>query len=327
MKVFITGATGFLGSVIARQLLSEGIEVCAIRRQHSSMDLVADIQDQVQWFEGDVLDPDSLEQSMAGVDGVFHCAAFLGFEGKNSEAQLMSVNVTGTANVIDAALACSIPRLLHVSSIAALGRAENQDDTLNEETVWKRSAMNTSYAISKHEGELEVYRGIALGLDAVIVNPSLVMGPGRLGENTMQIAEKLLNHSIPVLPPGATNVVDVEDVAAGAIQAFHKGRTAERYVLSGHNLLWRDIIGTLAAALQVKPPSLRVSRRVMIFVATVMEFAAKLVGSHALLTRETARLSMSISRYDNSKAIGELGCEFRPFDETAARIAASFHSS
>ncbi len=288
------------------------------------MDLVADIEAEIEWIEGDVLDPESLERGMDSVDGVFHCAAFLGFEGKSSEKQLMRVNVDGTANVVDAALSKSIPRLLHVSSIAALGRVEGEEDCLDETAIWKASDLNTAYAVSKHRAELEVHRGIAMGLDAVIVNPSLVMGPGRKGENTMQIAEKLITGSIPVLPSGTTNVVDVEDVALGALNAFRLGKTGERYILSGHNLLWRDIVTQLARALDVEPPSRHVSRPVMMFFATISEFFGKVTRSTPLVTRETARLSMSISCYDNTKAKTELGCEFRSFDLTTARIASAF---
>ena len=324
MTVFLTGATGFLGSVLARTLLSEGFGVRAIHRKRSAFDLLDDIKGEIEWIEGDVLDPESLEQGMIGVDGVFHCAAFLGFEGKRSEKQLMDVNVTGTANVVDAVLTQGVSRLLHVSSVAALGRSEDENKCQDESAVWQNSTLNTGYAISKHRAEMEVHRGIAQGLEAVMVNPSLIMGAGRKGENTMQIADKLIAGRLPVLPGGATNVVDVKDVAEGALKAYHRGRVGHRYLLTGHNMLWKEIIGTIASTLGAKAPTRQVSTGMMVVIAAFFELAARISGTNPLLTRETARLSAAISCYDNTKAREELECSFRSFESTAASIASVY---
>ena len=320
MKAFVTGASGFLGSVLCRHLLEQGHEICALSRNSS---VKAAPAGPVQWIVGDVLDYDSLLQGMEGVDAVFHCAAYLGFEGKRSADQIMLVNVQGTANVVNAALECAVPRLVHVSSIAALGRSENQLEEKDESAEWKRSKLNTIYAISKHLAEIEVYRAIAEGLDAVIVNPSLIMGPGKPGENTMQITEKLAARSLRFLPSGGTNVVDVEDVAAGIVRACEKGVTGERYLLAGHNLLWKDILGILSSALQVQPPTRRVGKNTFLVLSSLLEAVAAITRTKPILTRETARVASSVSYYNNSKAVSALGCTFRPFTETAARTAAA----
>lgn len=324
MKVFLTGATGFLGSVLSRQLLEDGHSIRALRRSSSRSDLIDGINHDIDWIEGDVLDPDSLEKGMIGVEAVFHCAAHLAFEGSRSEKQLMRVNVDGTANVVNASLCQSVSRLVHISSIAALGRVVNSIKCVDETAEWQRSRLNTAYGISKFRAEMEVQRGVAEGLDAVITNPSLVMGPGRKGENTMQIAEKLKSGSIPVLPTGGTNTVDVEDVASGIIRAYKYGASGERYILSGHNLMWSEILKTLADALGVNAPSRQVSPRFFYAISAIFEIAGRITGTTPLLTRETALLSSSISCYDNAKARQKLGCQFRPFSETAARIADTF---
>lgn len=327
MIFFLTGATGFLGSHIARILLEQGHQVRAIRRSSSRMDLISDYADRVRWVEGDVLDPESLEAGMAGVDGVMHAAAYLGFEGKRSLDQLMRVNVEGTANVVDAAVSAGVKRLLHVSSVAALGRTGQETNCLDESAQWKDSPMNTGYALSKHRAEMEIHRGIAMGLDAVMVNPSLIMGAGRPTENTMQIADRLAKGGIPFLPKGGTNVVDVRDVANGCVLAFDKGRTSERYILAGHNLLWRDILALIATSLDVKSPQRTVPNPVMMATASMMEWGAALIGRKSVLTRENVRLSMSISCYTNERSLKELGCSYRPFDETAAWIADAYRAS
>jgi dihydroflavonol-4-reductase len=237
------------------------------------------------------------------------------------------VNVRGTAHVVDAALETGVERLVHTSSIAALGRPENLDHPINERLVWHHSPLNTSYAVSKHEAELEVYRGLAEGLDAVIVNPSLVFGVGRSGENTYQIAERIARGSFPAIPTGSTNVVDVEDVAAGHVQAMQYGRKGERYLLGGENLSWGTIIDTLAEALGVAPPRRMLTPRLALAAATLSEAAAFITRGRPLLTRAMAR---SISRgytYDNRKAVEVLGCSFRPFAATAHRMAEAIHQS
>ncbi|MBT3448552.1 MAG: SDR family oxidoreductase [Bacteroidetes Order II. Incertae sedis bacterium] len=323
MNVFITGATGFLGSAITRMMVAAGHSVRALRRPTSNLDLLSGIEDQLDWIEGDILDVEALAEGMQGIQAVFHCAAYVGFEGKSAEAKLNLINVQGTANVVNVAMDCNVDRVVHISSIAALGRSESTTDCLDESSEWTESSLNTAYAITKHQAELEVYRGVAEGLDAVIVNPSLIMGPGRKGENTMQIAEQVQDGKLPVLPSGGTNVVDVEDVAAGAVLALEKGRVGERYVLSGHNLSWATILQTLADALGVEPPRRQVSRRVLMIVATALEVIGTITRKNPLLTRETARLSTSVSCYRNNKALEELGCHFRPFNETAQRIASS----
>ncbi len=326
MVFFLTGATGFLGSQIARQLLDAGHQVRAIRRPSSQMDLVSDILDDITWITGDILEPESLEEGMTGADGVFHAAAYLGFEGKRSIDRLMEVNVGGTANVVDAALRTEVKQLVHVSSIAALGRSEQGTDCLDETAEWKDSNMNTGYGRSKYEAEMEIHRGIAMGLDAVMVNPSLIMGVGRLSENTMQIADRLVKRTIPFRPKGGTNVVDVRDVAAGCIKAFERGETGERYILAGHNILWKDILATMGDALNTKPPTRTLPNAVMMTIATISEGFGKLIRKPSVITRETIRLSMSISCYDNAKSLRVLGCTYRPFNETAAWIADGYEA-
>ncbi|MGB0650661.1 MAG: NAD-dependent epimerase/dehydratase family protein [Rhodothermales bacterium] len=326
MTFFLTGATGFLGSQIAHILLDAGHEVRAIRRSSSKMDLIGAAADRIDWIEGDVLDPDSLESGMKDAEGVIHAAAFLGFEGKKSEEQLMSVNVDGTANVVDAAIRAGIKRMVHVSSIAALSRSEVDAGCRDESAEWEDSSMNTGYAISKHRAEMEVHRGIAMGLDAVIVNPSLIMGVGRPSENTMQIADRLVKGGIPFVPKGGTNVVDVRDVAAGCLRAFENGRTSERYILAGHNLMWEEILATMGSDLDVTPPTRTLPTRLMMGSAALFELGAVIVRRRSVITRETIRLSMSISCYDNTRSIKVLGCTYRPFSETSKWIAEGYRA-
>ena len=321
MKTLVTGATGFIGSVLTHQLLAEGVEVRILRRATSQFDLLGEAAQHVEHVVGDVTDPESLREAMDGVRHVYHTAASVAQGGRRDWALLSRVNVQGTAHVVDAALASGVERLVHTSSIAALGRPERHDAPIDETTPWGTSRLNSHYAVSKHEAELEIHRGIAEGLDAVMVNPSLVFGVGRPGENTRQIAERIRDGRFRAVPTGGTNVVDVEDVATGHRRAMQNGKTGARYVLGGENLTWRAIVETLAAAFDVAPPRRSLTPGLARTLATAAETWAFITRTSPLLTRTTARSISRVYTFNNRKAIDELGCTFRPFKATTQRIA------
>ncbi len=323
MKILVTGATGFIGATLTRQLVEAGAEVRILRRATSRLDLLGETAHRIEHALGDVTDPQSVRAAMQGVGQVYHAAAYLGFGGWRERERLYRINVTGTAHVIDAALEAGVERLVHTSSVAALGRPEHHDGALDEDAAWQASRANTAYALSKHAAELEIHRGIAEGLDAVLVNPSLVFGVGRAGENTVQIAEKIRAGRLPAVPTGGTNVVDVEDVAGGHLRAMQHGRTGERYLLGGENLSWRVIIETLARALGVPAPRRTLTPGLALALGTLFEAVAFVTRGRPLMTREMARQSARSYTYDNRKAVAELGCTFRPFEATARRIAAA----
>ncbi|MBY0424921.1 MAG: SDR family NAD(P)-dependent oxidoreductase, partial [Cytophagales bacterium] len=174
--VFITGATGLVGSFLAKKFLDNGYQVRALKRKESNISLVEAFYDKIEWIIGDLLDAESLETGIKGADIVIHAAAIVSFNPRDKEKMFQN-NINGTANMVNLAIKLKTPRFCHVSSIASLGRNE-EIATIDENTKWKDSELNSNYAISKYLGELEVWRGIEEGLNAVIVNPSTVLGPG-----------------------------------------------------------------------------------------------------------------------------------------------------
>ena len=317
----VTGATGFVGSAVVRQLLARGAAVRILRRPASRLDLLGAAAAHVEHALGDVTDLASVLDATAGCRAVVHCAAAVAF-GPGARAALRRVNVAGTAHVVDACLANGVARLAHTSSIAALGRtAAGSGAPLDESAVWTPSPANTAYAVSKHDAELEVLRGVAEGLDAVLVNPAVIFGPGRPGENTMALVERVAR-GVPAAPAGGTAVVDVEDVAAGLLAALDRGAPGARYVLAAENLPWTEILGTLARALGAPPPRRTVPPRVLVAAGALAELGG-LLGLEPSLTRETARTASRQDRYSADRARRELGLTFRPFAETARRIAAA----
>ena len=321
MSILVTGATGFLGAEITRQLVAGGHEVRILRRKNSPLDLLGESSLQVRHCIGDITDPESLTRAFEGVKDVFHCAAYVSFAGKRDAEMLNNINVKGTANVVNACLKAGVNKLVHTSSVAAFGRPDTPDKLIDETLEWKPSKYNTIYAESKHLGELEIYRGIAEGLEAVILNPSLIFGVGRKNDNTMQIIDKVRYQKLPGCPAGGSNVVDVRDVANAHILAWKKGVSGERYFLGSENMKWTAIIETLATAFNVSYPTRTIPPTLAKIAAIGAEFVAFITQQKPLLSKETAKVSGTFYRYTNLKAQAELGASFRSFEETAHRIA------
>lgn len=319
MRALVTGATGFVGAFVVRRLLADGASVRILRRASSSLDTLGADAARVEHAVGDVTDAESVREAMRGATHLVHVAATVAF-GPRDGARLRAVNVGGTAHVVDAALAEGVTRLAHVSSIAALGRS-TAGGAIDERTPWTPGRANTRYAVSKRDAEMEVWRGAAEGLDAVAVHPALVFGPGRDGEGTQAIVERVAAGRMRLAPPGATAVVDVRDVADGLVAALHRGATGGRYVLAAENLSWAEILTTLADALGAAPPAGTVPAP-LLAAAGVLADAWTRLGGSAALSRETARTAAGRYTYSNRRAVDDLGLSFRSFAETAAWIAA-----
>lgn len=319
-KVLVTGATGFIGAALTRHLVSSGHDVRIFRRESSSLDLLGRVVDDVEHAVGDLTFAPSLYEAMEGVDRVYHVAGKVSFAGRDREA-LRRINVEGTANVVNAALQSGVDRLVHTSSIAALGRPQTSDTTIDETTAWADAQHRSAYACSKRQAELEVHRGIAEGIDAVIVNPSLVFGVGNADTNTRRIVDAVRSGWAIAVPPGGTNVVDVRDVAAGHRKAMHHGDSGRRYLLGGENRSWKAIATLLARAFGVAPPRYTLPEGVLQTGSAVAESMAFLTRTKPFLTRTTARTACRTYRYDNHRACEELGCSFRSFEDTAQHIA------
>ncbi|MCY4171372.1 MAG: SDR family oxidoreductase [Bacteroidetes bacterium] len=319
MKVLVTGATGFLGSELVHQLLKSGYQVRIYRRETSKLDLLNPIENEVEHAVGDITDIDALKQSMKNTQVVFHVAANV----QTGSKSLTKVNVHGTAAVVDAARKSGIERLVHTSSIAPIGQTPG--GVSDESTEWPDGASMWPYAKSKHLAELEVHRSIAEGLDAVMVNPSLILGPdtshGKVPHVSHEFMQKIQSGKIWLYPKGGTNVVDVADVAAGHLAALEHGKTGERYILGSENLSWQDILTILAIAFGVKPPKFRLPYGMALIGGTLTDIWTSMTGQELAFGRSTVEYVFTTRSYSNLRAINDLGCAFRPFTETAQRIA------
>ncbi|PSQ95609.1 MAG: dihydroflavonol 4-reductase [Bacteroidetes bacterium SW_9_63_38] len=318
--VLVTGATGFVGAVLTRHLVEAGADVRIFRREQSSLTLLGTAAEAVEHTVGDVTHARGLYEAMDGIERVYHVAGKVSFD-RREQGALRRVNADGTANVVDAALAAGVERLVHTSSIAALGRPLSPNTLIDESTTWEGGAHRSAYARSKRRAELEVHRGIAEGLDAVIVNPALVFGVGGPGTNTRRIVDAVRSGWVLGAPPGGTNVVDVQDVAAGHRAAMDRGETGERYILGGENRSWQSILTALAEAFGIDPPRRTIPPPFLKAGAALSEAVAAVTRTRPFLPRPTARTAARTYRFDSTRAREELDCPFRAFEETACRIA------
>jgi dihydroflavonol-4-reductase len=319
----VTGASGFIGSALARRLVAEGRTVRALVRASSRHDLIGPVEDRLQLHAGDVTDPSSLVDAFEGVGRVFHCAGRIGYGGRREGRRLFAVNVGGTANVLDAAERGGARRVVLVSSVAAIGRPAGPERPVDENAEWTDSRMDSAYGRSKYLAELEGQRAVAEGLDVVIVNPSLVFGPGRPDETTMRIVELVRRGRARAYPAGGTNVVDVEDVVTGILAAMDRGQTGRRYILGSENLTWKEIFDILADAFGRPRPRFRVPPAALAAAGALSELASLLGTPRVGLSRESARIASGTVRFDDSRARTELAWSPRPFAETAAHLAST----
>lgn len=294
-KVLVTGGAGLLGRELIIQLLAAGKDVTAIYNNTALEDpRFAGLKK----IKCNVLDVAVLEEVMVGVEELYHCAGKVSFDPKEVQ-QLFKVNVEGTANVVNAALNAGVRKMVHVSSVAALGRIR-EAEPINESMQWSEETSNSRYGQSKYLGEMEVWRGIAEGLNAVIVNPSLVLGAGNWHESSTEIFRTVYKGS-PWYTDGSTGVVDVKDVAKAMIMLMESDVLSERFILSAHNVGFKDLFNRIADAFKKKRPSMKVTPLLAAIVWRLEWLKSKFTGIHPLITKETAATAMAKVRFDNSK--------------------------
>lgn len=319
--IFVTGGTGFLGTHLLRELVKHGEKVRALKRNTAKIFLEEEFSEQVEWVEGDVLDVLSLEDGMSDCEKVYHCAAVVSFLPKDRD-RLMKVNVQGTTNVVNVSLEKKIKKLVHVSSVAAIGRNRN-DEVVKESTGWEEGNRNSKYAIAKFLSEREVWRGIAEGLNAVIVNPSLIIGPGNWNDGPPQFFLDLWKGLI-FYTNGGTGLVDVKDVVAIMIQLMESDIHSERFIINGENWAFGDFFFFIADQLKKRRPFINVKPWMMEILWREEMLKYRISGISPLVTKETARIAGHWSRFDNSKVVKATGYQFTPIKECLEETAKIF---
>ncbi len=320
--VLVTGATGFLGSELVMQLCKKGLSVKCLKRESSKIpEILVPFEKQLTWHTADILDFDDLESAFDGVNKVYHCAAMVSLN-DDLKKKLIYTNVQGTANVVNICLAKADVRLLHVSSIAALGEGKN-GKTVDENVYWEGDHTAGGYAISKYESEMEVWRGITEGLDALIVNPSIILGAAAGKTGSGQIFE-MIKKGFPYYTNGGTGLVDVEDVAAIMIKLMDDTAiSGERFIINAENLTYKTFFSKIATALNKEAPKKVAKPWMLTFARRIEQIKAILSGKPSGFTKDAAKSALKTNFFNSEKLSKHLNHQFKPIDNTIAEIAKS----
>ena len=304
----VTGGTGFIGSHVARALAVRGDELRLLLRRDARTEHLADLD--YERVTGDITDRRAVRRAVKGADRVFHVAGTTSLRVRNHD-RVFAINLGGTINLLEAALDAGVERVVHTSSVAAIGPA-SEGRSADESQPFTAGELGIAYVNSKHEAEVEALRFAARGLDVVCVNPTFVLGPDAPTASSMGLVRRFLMRQIPVYVDGGLNVVDVRDVAAGHLLADRKGKSGERYILGGRNFTLQRLFADLARISGASPPALRLPAPLAI---SGVEMARRL-GIPLPVSREEVRSGSLWWIYRSTKAKKELGFEARPHEET-----------
>ena len=325
IQILVTGGTGFLGSYLLRFLLLQGYtRIRAIKRSNSALDLVRDFSDRIEWVEGELTDWFFLSDCFKEVDWVFHAAALVSFDAKDFP-EMQKINVSVTADLVNLALDNNIQKFCYVSSIAALGRSK-VGETLDENSIWKQSPYNSRYGMTKFAAEQEVWRGVEEGLNAVIVNPGMILGSGRWSEGTSRFFS-LIDEGFPFIPNGAATWVDIRDVVRSMHLLMDSDIHSERFILVAGIQSYRDFFTSVAAFLNKKTNWISLPAFIQQLILPFAWILSRLSGKRAFITPESFRLSKNSFFYRTEKSLSIPGFDdYIPIPQAVEDTANAFLS-
>lgn len=310
--ILVTGGSGLLGNALITSLAERGEKVKAIYNKTPLQHFYPNVQ-QIQC---DILDVITLEEIMQDVTHIYHCAGLVSFHTRDADL-LYKINVEGTANVINAALGAGVVKIVHVSSVAALGRIR-ETEAIQEKMSWTPQTSNSKYGESKYLGEMEVWRGVAEGLNAVIVNPTIILGPGDWNEGSTAIFKSVFNE-FPWYTNGSTGFVDVRDVVKVMIELMESDIAAERFIISAHNESYRNLFNAIADAFSKKRAHKEVTPLLAKLVILSEAIKSRFSGKAPLITKETATTALAKVNFDNTKLFTFLPAfQYLPLSQTVA---------
>lgn len=325
--ILVTGGTGLLGSHLLLELVKAGKQVKAIRRETSDTEMVrkvfsyynaepGDLAAKIHWVNADLLDFGAIDDAMADVTEVYHAGAVVSFYPGDHKAML-KVNINGTANLVNKAIEKKVSKFCFVSSVATLGRAQN-NDVSTEETYWVPSGKNSVYAVSKYGAEREIWRGMEEGLNAVIVNPAVILGPGFWHHNSGLF--RLVHEGLKYYTRGMNGYVDARDTCTAMIRLMDQNIFGERFICSAGHITYQDFFTLVARYLDKPAPSVNVSPAMTSIAWRAGAARAFLTGSTPVVTREMAITASQVYKYSSEKIFKTLGFKFRSVEDSVREI-------
>lgn len=324
--ILVTGATGLVGSHLVLQLIMQDQAVKALFRKEKNKKNVLQVFEyyqktelfgKIDWIQADILDVPSLEIAFENVATVYHCAALISFDPKDEE-KLRKTNIEGTANVVNLSIDFGVKKLCYVSSIAALGDLKDFEKVITEETEWNPEAHHSDYAISKYGAEMEVWRGHQEGLEVVVVNPGVILGPIFWSDGSGEIYQRVKN-GLPFYTKGGTGFVSVTDVVKEMINLMQSTIKNERFVLVSETLSYQTVTDLIAEKLKVNTPKIH-AKKWMTSIVWRLDGLLGLFGKKRTLSKDMARTLHTIDYYDSSKVKESIGMEFEKIAEYIKRL-------
>lgn len=328
--ILVTGGTGMVGSHLLFKLVSNKQPVKAIYRRAHKLesvkkvfgyytDAVDVLFNNIEWVEANINDIPALEIAFIGITHVYHCAAFISFE-PDKYHQLRKVNIKGTANIVNLCISQNIKKLCYVSSIAAIGNEPNPDTLITEQTEWNPETDNSVYAITKYGAELEVWRGTQEGIDAVIVNPGIILGPGFWNGGGSGSLFRQIHKGLKHYPIGATAYVDVWDVVGAMLLLMERDIKNERYIIIADNLSFKTFNDKVTKILNI-PHIRKEATPFLLAIAWRLDWLNhKLFGKRRKLSKQLAQSISTKTVYDNSKLKRDLDFEFKSIDDSVSEV-------
>ncbi len=330
--ILVTGGTGLVGTHLLMDLLKSNAQIRAIYRSKESLDKVRRIftlynidwkksLSQIEWVQSDLLNPEVLIETFKGVQYVYHCAAMVSFNKKDKNT-MFKVNIEGTANVVNLSLETGIKKLCHVSSTATIGKSF-KGEIRSENCIWENDGTLSNYSISKYFAENEVWRASEEGLNVVIVNPSIIIGPGDWTKSSPNLFLKVWR-GLKYYSKGINAFVDVRDVSKAMVQLMNSSIKSERFLVIGENLSFEDLFNEIASNLGKSLPSVEVKYWMTSFIWRFEALRSFLFGSDPLVTRESAKSAISKVRYSNNKIKDRIDLTITPIKSSVEHTCKMF---
>lgn len=327
--ILVTGGTGLVGCHLLYQLVLENKKVNALHRKNSNIEVVKKVFsfysqeykslfNKINWIEGDINDLSSLNHALKNITEVYHCAAFISFNRKDLE-MMKKINIEGTANLVNCSIERKITKFCYVSTIAAVG--ERNNSLIDEECEWKEN--NNPYSETKHFAEMEVWRGIAEGLNAVIVNPGVIIGSGFWKRGSGAFITQV-SRGMSYYPIGKTGFICVKDVVQIMIGLMKKNIFSQRFILVAENWKQKDFIYSICKNFNIEPPKKQASKSVMYLGLFVDLVRSKLLNKRRRLSRAIIKSGNSINEYSNEKIIKALNFKFSKVEDSIKETCKNF---
>ena len=332
--ILVTGGTGLVGSHLLYKLVDSDESIVAIYRREKTLSRVKKVFSyysheaerlfkKINWTEADITDIPALQKAFVGITKVYHCAAFVSFE-PDKYNQLRKINIEGTANIVNLCISNKVEKLCYVSSIAALGKSLSAEAFITEETEWNPEYDNSVYAITKYGAEQEVWRGTQEGVDAVIVNPGIILGPGFWRGGGSGSLIKNIHKGLKYYPIGSSGYVDVWDTVDIMYQLMESSICNQRFIVISENCKFMDFQNEVADCLSVKKANKPISPFLLSIVWRLDWLNNKLFGKRRALSKQMAKSISTISKFDNSKVKKALDYQFEDLSISIKKVTEYF---